>query len=321
MVAAQAQDARGAHGTLAAPVLEASIPTWPARLGISRPLTEILVARRCAALAFAQHPELVWERYSLYSDAGWKLNAAGIPWILEVNAPLCEERQRYEGLKGWRVAHARAWERDVLRAAPHIIAVSRWLCDWLKHEIGCTGTIRHMPNGVEGGQGDRTGTRNRLGIAETQLVIGFLGTMKPWHGLSRLPAILDALPEAVALLVGDGPVGLDHPRVLRVGQVPEVETTHYAAAMDVGLALYGPDAPPWFCPLKILAYRAQGTPIVATDTGDCRELVGDTGTILPVDAPAEAWAEAIRGWAGRRCQPMLRGWDQVVSEVLEGFQP
>jgi glycosyltransferase involved in cell wall biosynthesis len=254
-------------------------------------------------------PSLVWERHSLYSDAGWKAYAQGIPWVLEVNAPLVLERQRFEALHWPRWAGA--WEREVLQAAPRIVAVSAWLCQWLREEIGCRGQVLHVPNGVLPFVGDRAATRRRLGI-EDKFVIGFIGSMKPWHGVERLPELLDRFPEAVGLCVGDGPVKIQHPRLIVMGQQSESEVAHLAAAMDVGLAPYAPDAPPWFCPLKILAYRAQGTPVVAPDLGDCRLLVGDGGSIT------HDFAEGIRAWQGRRVAPALRPWSQVIAEAFVG---
>lgn len=311
IVVARKADARGIHGSVTAPVVEVGVPGWPSWLSRWRDYREVWTARRAARAAFALQPELVWERHSLYSDAGWKLHAQGIPWILEVNAPLVRERQRFEQLAspGW----AGEWEREVLRAAPRIVAVSQWLCEWLRSEIGCKGEIQHLPNGVQPGSGDREGTRRRLGL-QGKWVLGFLGSMKPWHGVQRLPALLDALPDAVGLCVGDGPEKPEHPRLFRIPQVPEEEVPHYVAAMDLGLAPYAPDAPPWFCPLKILAYRAQGTPVLAPNLGDCRLLVGDGGTIVAPDQ----WVDAIRAWRGRRTVPWVRSWEQVVGEVLGG---
>ena len=315
VVCAQRSDHRGEHGTVDVPILAGGVPGWPSWLRRWRDYREVWASRRVAWLAsgwVADHgsPSLVWERHTLYSDAGWKVHAAtGAPWILEVNAPPVLERSRFEAVPN--LAWATAWERDVLRAAPRVVAVSRWLCDWLTGEVGCR-DVRHLPNGVEPHVGDREGTRRELGL-EGAFVVGFLGSMKPWHGVERLPALLDAMPEAVGLVVGEGPVRVEHPRLRCVGQVSEARAADLVAAMDVGLAPYASDAPPWFCPLKILAYRAQGTPVVAADVGDCRWVTGDGGTIVDGD-----WVEAIRSWRGRRAAVSVRSWARVVEEALAG---
>ncbi len=312
VVAAREVDHRGAHGEVHAPVVAVGVPGWPSWLERYREYTEVWASRRVARAAVRLAPSLLWERHSLFSDAGWKVHAAtGAPWILEVNAPPVAERLRYESvrLRAW----AEAWERDVLTAAPRVLAVSAWLADWLR-SLGCR-DVRHVPNGVVPRRGDRDGARRALGL-DGRFVVGFLGSMKPWHGVDRLPALLDALPEATGLVVGDGPVPVTHPRLVRAGQVSEERVADLVGAMDVGLAPYAADAPPWFCPLKILAYRAQGTPTVATDTGDCGALVGEAGTVVPAAASVADLADAVRAWRGRRPAPWVRAWDDVVSEGL-----
>lgn len=309
LVTARAEDRRGRFGAVDVPVVAVGVPGWPSWLASWRGYAEVWTARRVAGVALAQAREAplrgVWERHSLFSDAGWRVHrATGAPWLLEVNAPLVDERLRYEALP--RVDWARGWEREVLRAAPVVAGVSSWLCDWLDG-LGCRRVV-HLPNGVVPHRGDRAGTRRALGLEEA-FVIGFVGSMKPWHGVERLPAILDAVPDAVGLVVGDGEVP-PHPRLRRVGHVEEDRLADLVAAMDVGLAPYAADAPAWFCPLKVLAYRAQGTPVVATDVGDCRALVGEGGTVGP------DLVEAIRAWRGRRAAPWVRSWEVVVAEGL-----
>lgn len=307
VVTAWASDRRGVHGSINVPVVETKVPGWPSWLEPYRDIAEIWGGRRIARAAMRLDPTLVWERHSLFSDAGWKVHAAtGCRWILEVNAPLALERARYEKLR--QPAWAERWTKEVLCAAPEVVAVSAWLTQWL---IDLGAKARHVPNGVEAHVGDRARARDGLGLGD-RFVLGFLGSMKPWHGLARIPALLDTFDDAVCLLVGEGPIKVDHPRAIHVGQVDEARAADLVAAMDIGLAPYEADAPPWFCPLKILAYRAQGVPVVATDVGDCRMLVGDAGTV------GEDLADGIRAWRGRRTTPWLRSWSDVVTDTLAG---
>ncbi len=312
VVTAVASDHRGIHGEIVAPIIETGVPGWPSWLASRRDHREVWAARRVATAAANMAPDLVWERYSLFSDAGRRvMSATGCRWILEVNAPLVDERLRYEEVR--RLAWARGWEKDVLRSAPEIIAVSGWLTEWLR-DLGCR-NVRHVPNGVADIVGDRDATRARLGISD-RFVVGFLGSMKPWHGVHRMAAVLDAIPDAVALIVGEGPVALTHPRCINVGQVGEAEAADLVAAMDVGLAPYAADAPPWFCPLKVLAYRAQGTPVVATAIGDCHAMTGSGGTVLLARASDDDLISACLAWRGRRAARTVRTWREVVREAV-----
>lgn len=269
-------------------------------------------------------PDLVWERYALFGeggtriasrqrDEGSRIGAGAIRHVLEVNAPLSIERARYGRVRD--PALADRVERLVLASADRVVCVSAWLAAWARDLGAPPERVRHVPNGVRTHAGDRDAARRRLGL--DGLVLGFVGTMKPWHGLERLPALLDALPEATALVVGDGPTAVPaHPRLVGLGRVAPADLPDVVAAMDVGLAPYGPDAPPWFCPLKLLEYRAQGVPVVASDVGDCRLLTGEAGIVLSPSASAADWASAVRRAAEIPRRPTVRSWGAVVAEAL-----
>lgn len=313
--AARAVDRRGAHGEPVR-VVETGAPGWPSWLEPWRELSEVWAARRLArALVERAHagegPDLILERHGLWSDAGWRASdALGVPWVLEVNAPLLAERARYETVRLPRLA-AR-WERDVLRAAPVIVAVSDWLVGWLVGEIGCK-NVHKVWNGCEALPGSRPAGRARLGVPEGQPVIGLVGSMKPWHGLEAAARLARALGARLAL-VGPAPAE-PIPDALLTGHLGPQALSDVVAALDLGLAPYPADAPPWFCPLKILDYRAQGTPVLASDLGEARGLVGEGGELVPPGDEA-ALLEAARRWLGRRAPVHARPWRRVAEEVL-----
>jgi len=315
LFAARSTDRRGRFGE-PTPARVLGVPGWPSWLERYRDLTEVLAARRIARRVVEDahkgwKPRLVIERHSLFSDAGWRVHdRLGVPWALEVNAPLWQERARFETLR--RPAWAQGWERDVLRAAPLVVAVSQWLVTWLREEIGCE-NAHWVPNGVSVRLGDRMAGRQALGVQPGEPLVGFVGSMKPWHGVARLPR-LAAAAGARLVLIGRKPKTVP-PGVIATGHLEPDALADAVAALDVGLAPYPADAPPWFCPLKILDYRAQGTPVVATDVGDCRALVGDGGTIVP-PGDDDGFVGAIRAWVGRRVVPAPRSWQEVGSQII-----
>ena len=321
--AARIEDRRGRFGVETA-AREVGVPGWPSWLERYRDLTEVIAARRIARRVIEDglttwRPRLIIERHSLFSDAGWRAHhRLGVPWLLEVNAPLWEERRRFEALR--RPDWARGWERSVLQAAPAVAAVSRWLVRWLREEVGCQ-KVTWVPNGVTPRAGDRARGRARLGVPEGQPVVGFVGSMKPWHGVERLPRVATALGARLVLIgrCPDPPEG-----AIVTGHLHGAELADVVAGLDLGLAPYPRSAPPWFCPLKILDYRAQGTPVIATDVGDCRPLVGEDGGAVVPPEDDDALIEAGRAWLRRaRPAPHLRSWQAVSAEMLRagGLRP
>lgn len=326
VVAARLADHRGTFGEELLSVTEVGVPGWPSWLDSWRDLREVRVARRIARAVIAEArdtgpPDLVIERHSLFSDAGWRVHdELGVPWVLEVNAPAARERARFERLR--RPALAERWEREVLRAAPLVVCVSSWLRRWLVEEVGCRRVVR-LPNGVVAKRGNAELGRSRLGVVDDRPLIGFVGSMKPWHGVGRLGRVAQAVGARLVLVgerrepatfLADGETLPSD--TLWTGHLASQGLADVVAALDVGMVPYGRDAPPWFCPLKVLDYRAQGTPVVGTDVGDTAEMVGEGGTIVEPD-DIDGMIEATRGWLGRRTTPMVRSWRHVGAELLE----
>jgi starch synthase len=312
--AARLNDRRGVFGE---PVKAVAVgaPGWPSWLGRYRDLVEVAAARRVSERVLFEArngwtPDVIVERHTLFSDAGWRLHdALGVPWVLEVNAPPTVERERFEVLR--RPRWASRWERSVLQACPTIVTVSRWLVKWLEEEIGCR-NVHWVPNGVAAIRGNRARGRALLGLEDEVPVVGFVGSMKPWHGADRLAQIADAAGARLAIV---GPPSVDIEGAICTGHLNPQALADAVSAMDVGLAPYPADAPPWFCPLKVLDYRAQGTPVVASDIGETRALVGQGGTVVPAD-DIEGMIAATRGWLGQRTNRRIRSWHRVGRQML-----
>lgn len=314
--AAKISDHRGVHGEQV-PAVACGVPAWPSFLGRYRDMVEVSAARRIAERLRVENrrrwcPDIIVERHSLFSDAGWRAHEAlSVPWVLEVNAPPVLERSRFDELR--RPSWARRWEQRVLQAAPTIVTVSRWLQGWLRDEVGCR-NVHWIPNGATPLRGSRERGRELLGLATDQPVVGFVGSMKPWHGVGRLPAIAAALDAKLALI---GPMDSPLQGAVCTGHLGPQDLADAVAALDIGLAPYPADAPPWFCPLKILDYRAQGTPVIATDVGECAHLVGSTGGAVVRPDSDSALIEAARQWLGKRTDRQVRSWHRVGKQVLE----
>ncbi|MEL6347368.1 MAG: glycosyltransferase, partial [Myxococcota bacterium] len=242
--AAKIEDRRGCFGEVVG-ARAVGVPGWPSWLAPYREITEVLAARRLVrgvldAAGAGWTPDRILERHTLFSDAGWRLHdRLGVPWALEVNAPPVQERQRFEVVR--QPAWAQRWERAVLQAAPTIFAVSRWLVRWLREDVGCD-NVHWVPNGVDVRAGDRVRGRLRLGVSEGEPVVGFVGSMKPWHGVDRLAAIAERSGARLALI---GPRPPDPPAdAIVTGHLLPGDLADVIAGLDVGLAPYPADAPP-----------------------------------------------------------------------------
>jgi glycosyltransferase involved in cell wall biosynthesis len=136
------------------------------------------------------------------------------------------------------------------------------------------------------------------------------GSLRPWHGTELLGPVLDRLPDATLVLIGDGPA-VPHERVLHLPWVASALLGDLLAAADVGLLPYPEDAPPWFDALKLHDYRAVGLPVV----GSAHPASAGVDRVVARDP--SAWAEAIRGLEGVRHAPVVRTWADVAREGLQ----
>jgi glycosyltransferase involved in cell wall biosynthesis len=274
--------------------------------------------------------EAVYERFSLYTAAGARAAAAlGIPHVVEVNAPLREEAARFRALP--HPEAAATLEREALWDAERVLAVSDPLARRLVADGVPTEAVEVLPNAVDC-------ARFAAPVRDPErFIVGFAGSLKPWHGIEVLVEALAAVPEAHLEVVGHGPCldALDElppERVTRLGTLPHDEATAAMARWDAGLAPYLPLEGFWFSPLKVLEYMAAGCCPVVSDLGDARDVLGDGRRgVLVAPGDAAALAEALHqlawdragawqlGSAARAWVAEERTWAAVAERVLDAL--
>ena len=277
---------------------------------------------------FLKHkPHFIYERASLYATAGVKLaEKFRVPHIVELNAPLAVEQAAYRAT-GFGELAAQA-ERWTLTHADAVIVVSSEL---KKHamSLGVTpGRIHVMPNGVNtelfcprvGDRGlqsasptaagrrwkhqrlpravSRSGLKPAVLSAENGPILGFVGGLRPWHGVQVLPELLACLskrhPGIRLVIAGDGQLRGDlergfkrhglTKRVTFTGALLHEEVPEVIRQFDIALAPYPEhDHDFYFSPLKLFEYMACGVPVVASDMGQISEVMrdGQTGLLYP----------------------------------------
>jgi glycosyltransferase involved in cell wall biosynthesis len=285
--------------------------------------------------------DLVYERYSLWSFAGMEYaRRMGVPGLLEVNAPLIEEQTRTRGLVDAEAA-GRVADR-VFAAAHALLPVSVQVAAYLERFPAACGRVHVVPNGVnpERIHPEIPPARDRR---PDEFTIGFVGTLKPWHGLDTLVKAFAHLhrtaPETRLLIVGTGPEEDRLVRELRrfgvfeavhfSGGVAPSEVPALLTSMDVTVAPAPPMSDFYFSPLKLYEYMAAARPIVGARIGQIAEVI-DEGVDGLLYAPGDATALAAAldrlrqdpslrlrlGIAARETVLRAHTWDHTTERIL-----
>jgi len=285
---------------------------------------------------------LVYERYSLFSPALSVLaRVLDIPSVLEVNAPLIEEQQKYRELLDVRKAET------ILRrnagTADVVACVSAPVVRWVHERVPGARTVL-APNGVN----VQRVTARRPGRSNLDyLTVAFVGTLKPWHGVPDLLRAV-ALANSTApgpgrrwtvRIIGDGPgrpelehladslrIKTEFTGAVRPAEVPALLHECDAAAAPYPAEEEGRDD--YFSPLKVYEYMAAGMPIIASSVGQIPSILDDgrTGILVPPSDPGalagaltrladDAGRREVLGSRAREEAEKRFSWNGVLSRI------
>lgn len=238
-----------------------------------------------------EQPDVIYERsYYLMSSGYTTAKKYGIPYYVEMNAPYPEEKIQMEG-KSFYKASADRVELEQITAAQKVFVVSSALKEYIIQRTNCDdekvivtpnavneGHIQHHHQGVEQ-------LRNQWGITSADKIIGFVGSIFPYHGVDLLLEAFESLIKQEAnnyklLVVGDGEIlpklkeyaanHLPAGRAIFTGNVPHAEVYSYIALMDVAVMARSN----WYgSPVKIFEYGALKKPIIAPDVVPVRDVM------------------------------------------------
>ncbi len=255
--------------------------------------------RKLVVAARAFKPDVIYERYNLFLLSGLMVKKRlGIPLLLEVNAPLVQERLQHSG--GLALRQLATWAEGVAwRGADRVLPVTHVLADYVQSRGVPEAHIQVIPNGINRahfaqspGQDE---AKAQLGLQD-RLVLGFTGFVRDWHGVDRIVDWM-ATPQAPAhthlLVVGDGPVrqaleeqarrlGLAN-RVGFTGVIHRDQVPAHVAAFDVALQ---PAVTSYASPLKLMEYLVLGKAIIAPSTPNLRETLTHESNALLFDESA-----------------------------------
>lgn len=273
--------------------------------------------------SYANHaPDFIYARSALFSTAPvYAARQLDCPLLVEVNAPIAAEQEAYRG--GTLVALGGRAEATLLSGADAVLTVSSALRE---HVIECgvdPERIHVVPNGIDATlfapAAPDGALRKRWKVPEGP-VLGFVGGLRPWHGVEVLPELLARVAsrhrDAALVIVGDGPLRatleekLDQlglrSRVVFTGAIPHGEIPGLIRLFDVALAPYPPvNHAFYFSPLKLFEYMACGVPVVAANAGQIAEVLehGVSGLLHPpgdLDALVDACDQLLSDPARRR---------------------
>jgi len=236
-------------------------------------------------------PDFIYDRYITFNAGAVQAGKMyGVPVCLEVNAPLAMERstEQDERLAFRKVASR--MESWICSHSTQTVVVSTPLKQYLESIGVPRGKCIVMPNGVDPirfvPRPKDTALLHELGISKDDIVIGFTGILRPWHGLELLvdafASMVKSGHKAFLLIVGGGPyqkplekrveeLGLGR-SVCITGRIPHEKVPDYVSLFDVAVS---PRATFYASPMKVIEYMALGKPVVVPATPNFFDIIDD----------------------------------------------
>ena len=292
-------------------------------------------------IVHAQHYGGATRAYSACRRNGW-------PMVYEIHSLLGDEVERDRLGRGLVFRSYLALERKVLQHAAQIIALGEPVKQVVVTEKGVPADrVTVIYPGIDLAEYERPGPPATIpGIGPEHKVIMYVGSIvHPNQGvpilIEALPKVFASRPDARCVLVG-GPadagerykaqLGPDGEKlIVLAGQTPD-QVVALTRRADVLVHSRLACRENFSVQSKIAVYLAAGRPIVATDFGDYRQLLGRSGAGLLTSVAPEPLAEAIVRVLGDpelasslagACGPVAREYfamDRNIDRYLDVYQ-
>jgi glycosyltransferase involved in cell wall biosynthesis len=253
-------------------------------------------------LVHAQHYGGATRAYFACRRFGW-------PMVYEIHSLLGDEVERDRLGRGLVFRSYLALESRVLRHAAAVIVLGEPVKDVVIAEKGLPPErVSVIYPGIDLHEYDAPGAPMAIpGIAAEHQVVMYIGNIvHPNQGvpilIEAMPRVFEALPQARCVLVGGPSEAAENYRealgrfadrlVVLAGQTPE-QVVALSRRADVLVHPRLACRENYSVQSKIAVYLAAGRPIVATDFGDYKRLLGATGAGLLTPVAAQPLAEAI----------------------------
>lgn len=255
-------------------------------------------------------PDLIYERANYMQVSGVRAaNEAGVVHLLEMNSPYTEEKKELDG-DSILLPRANDLEKEQLKRTQEVICVSSSLKEYFlqKHRLP-PGKFSILPNAIDPDKlqvsADSVSQLRKQLQIDDKVVIGWVGSIQPWHGIATMIQAFGALPpehrDISALMIVGGGESLEEMKALAAqgpaadqiiftGYVPHVEVFSHIAAMDLCLL---PNTK-WYCsPIKIFEYGAMGKAIIASDHAAVLDVMEPDLDGLIIEPTPQALSKAL----------------------------
>lgn len=277
-------------------------------------------------------PDFIYDRYITYNYSCVAFGRTNnIPVFLEVNAPLAYERDNEADEVLYLRKLAYFIEKKTCKDAFKTIVVSTPLKEYLMSLGVPDSKIIVLPNGVNPEKfkpkPPLRALKKSLNISNQDTIIGFVGILRPWHGIDLLlkafGRVYSIFPKTKLLLVGGGPIqsqiekqarerGFED-QVIITGRVPHEKVSDYIALFDIAVS---PKATFYASPMKIPEYMIQKKAVVAPDTENIKDLVMDnvTGRLFK-NGSTESLSDKLISFLGNASERRTIG-DQAYGDIF-----
>jgi glycosyltransferase involved in cell wall biosynthesis len=258
-----------------------------------------------------EKPDVVYERCYYMMGAGYKAcMKTNTRYCIEMNAPYPEEKKAMHGASAFD-GYAIRNEQNQLNAAHKVFVVSSALKQYVcRNAPNTESKIVVVPNAVNPDHVKISDVglfnlRSKLGIQDTALVLGFVGSIFPYHGVDALIEVFPRLAGIITkplhlLIVGDGEIlsklkartielGIGS-QVSFTGNVPHKEVYQHIGLMDIAIMARSN----WYgSPVKIFEYGIMKKCIVAPNVVPVRDVMKHDEDGLLVEDSIESLYAAL----------------------------
>ena len=312
------------------PILRAIIPNviWETVKDLALIRLDRASGDKLAELAVNFQPDVIYQRSHYGMISGVQVaREFGIHHLLEVNSPNVDERIRLSG-QSLLAQYARKKDAWTFSHSDHVVVVSTYLAEYLKiNQIAQKWSV--TPNAIRKGQELESTlevSRKSLNIETSALLLGFVGSIFPWHGVDLIIDAVKHLQQegknVQALIVGDGEIREaleENVRTLRLSNyihftrtVPHKDTFAYTRLCD---ALVMPKSNAYGSPVKIFEYGLIGKPCIVPNVAPVNEVFkhGQDGWVI--DSNAEAIITAIESVieSPEKAEKCASNWHEKVT--------